>query len=416
MRIKKVEVKGPAPPVPGKGRVVAGVNTTLREERKARMGGYINLDTINRFRYYQQLSALTSHVSISLHKLGLSLIKNAQFQGTSSRTVKNFEAWSRKTKFTEQLQTIGRLLPRDGIYLAEPLGKDPDKFKMKPFLMPYTSILGEGVQPGGTPIEIMQPEISYILVNEGMQNKQTYKPENVVYGTFAAWDSVQLDIKQRETFGIYGSSLMEPITLSIQNLLGINAGYVSFVRKYGMGRYLFDFELLQKLVEAGIMTYKEAQAAIDEFDEKHKNLGENEDISALGLKINQVDAKGSLDIQNFKNSLETEIQVGLLQSPLVMGKSAGSTYASAYLAEEDRFLVMEGLQRTVEDIANEIINRRLKIMGAPQDSVEIEFEKLSRVKLTASEVQEMFNTGVISKYQYQFWAGFADEDDDTGSE
>jgi hypothetical protein len=49
-------------------------------------------------------------------------------------------------------------------------------------------------------------------------------------------------------------------------------------------------------------------------------------------------------------------------------------------------------------------------MKQPLDSVSIEFEKLSRVQLTASEVQEMYNTGVISKYQFQFWAGFNDEE------
>jgi hypothetical protein len=419
MVTKKAATTAPADPG-GKpkfrGRVSAGINTLSRSDKDPKAGGYTNFDKNNRFRYYQQLAVSTAHASISLNKLGFSLVKNATFQGKSARQVKNFEAWSRRTKFMDQLQTVGRLIPRDGIYLAEPMGRDPVKFWMKPLLMPYTTILGEGLQPGDQITDIMQPPVSKIIINESAADKKrVYKPEDLVIGSFGAWDYVQNDIYGRETFGLYGASFMEPITLSIQNLLNLNRGYISFVRKYGLGRYLFDFELLEKLVESGVLTYDEAQEAIDDFDEKHQYLGENEDISALGLKVESIDAKGSLEVKDFKDSLEAEIQIGLLQSPLVMGKSAGSTYASAYMAEEDRLLVLEGLQRTIEDIANDIVNRRLALMNQPQDSVSIEFEKLSRVQLTASEVQEMYNTGVISKYQYQFWAGFEDETNDEGT-
>lgn len=420
--MKKTAAKSPADPAPApkfRGRVSAGVNILDRSDKSAKQGPYINFDTNNRFKYYQQLTVSTAHASTSLNKLGFSLVKNARFQGRSSRTVKNFEAWSRKTHFIDQLQTVGRLVPRDGQYIAEPIGKDPEKFWMKPLLMPNVTILGEGLKPGDQISDIMQPPISCILINETSSNvqKQTpYKPENLVIGSFGAWDYAQKDRLGRETFGLYGASFMEPIGTTIQNFLGLDQGFISFVRKYGLGRYLFDFELLEKLVESGVLTYDEAQAAIDDFNEKHRYLSENEDISALGLKVDSIDAKGSLDIQNFRDSLVTEIQIGLLQSPLVMGRSSGSTYASAYMAEEDRMLVLEGLQRTVEDIANDIINRRLALMGQAQDSISIEFEKLSRVQLTASEVQEMYNTGVISKYQFQFWAGFADEDDEGNGE
>lgn len=407
---------GPAATPRFKGRVKAGVEILSRKNKSTTQGAYTDFDTANRFRYYSQLATCTPHASISLNKLGFSLVKNARFTG-KNRIVKNFEAWSRRTHFLDALQTIGRLIPRDGIYIAEPMGKDPEKMWMKPLLMPYVTILGEGLKPGDQITDIMQPPISNIVVNEvlnsGDKQKHTYKPEELVLGTFGAWDYKQPDINGRDTYGIYGASFMEPLAITIQNYLGLDQGFISFVRKYGMGRYLFDFELLEKLVADGTLTYDEAQDAIDEFNEKHAYLKENEDISALGLKVDAIDAKGSLDIQNFRDSLVSEIQIGLLQSPLVMGKASGTTYASAYMAEEDRMLVLEGLQRTIEDIANDIINRRLALMNQPEDSIQIEFDKLSRVQLTASECQEMYNTGVISKYQFQRWAGFADEEDET---
>jgi hypothetical protein len=407
---------GPAPTPKFKGRVQAGIEILNRKNKSTNQGPYQDFDTSNRFRFYSQLATCTPHASISLNKLGFSLVKNARFTG-KNRIVKNFEAWSRRTHFLDQLQTIGRLVPRDVIYIAEGMGKDSEKFWMKPLLMPYITILGEGLKPGDQVTDIMQPPISNIVVNEvlnsGDKQKKTYKPEELVYGTFGAWDYKQPDVLGRETYGIYGASFMEPLAVTIQNFLGLDQGYISFVRKYGLGRYLFDFELLEKLVAEGVITYDEAQAAIDDFNEKHQYLSENEDISALGLKVDAIDAKGSLDIKDFRDSLVAEIQIGLLQSPLVMGKASGTTYASAYMAEEDRMLVLEGLQRTIEDIGNDIINRRLALMKQPEDSIQIEFEKLSRINLTAAEMQEMYNTGVISKYQFQFRTGFADEEDET---
>lgn len=406
------EISAASQPMPFKRRVTAGVNTLVREDMTAKMGGLSNFDTLNQFRYYMQLGKASPHVSTSLNKLGLSLIKNAEFESKNTIQAEEFTTWARKSKFTEQLQTMARLTPRDGTYLGEVIGKDPAKVKLKPLLMPYTSILGEGCKSGDTPDDVMQPEIAGILLNEGTKGKETpYKLENVIYGTYNAWDSVQLDVKQRETFGIYGASLLDPIEQSIRNLLNINRGYVSFVKKYGMGRYVFDFKLLEDLVAREIITLEDAQAAIDEFSEKHKNLGENEDLISFGMAVTPIDAKGSLEVQNFKDSLETDIQIGLLQSPLTMGKSAGSTYAAGYVAEEDRMLVLEGLQKIIEDLANEFINKRLGLLRQPEDSVTINFEKLSRIKLDAAAVQEMYNTGVISKMQFQKWAGFADIED-----
>ncbi|WP_156153758.1 hypothetical protein [Methanosarcina sp. MTP4] len=71
----------------------------------------------------------------------------------------------------------------------------------------------------------------------------------------------------------------------VGSLLNINNSYVSFVRKYGNGRYHFDFKPLEKLVEDEIITLEDAQNTIDAFLENNKDLGENEDIAAVGLSV-----------------------------------------------------------------------------------------------------------------------------------
>lgn len=378
-----------------------------RTDTSTKFGGYQNFDTDNRFKYYQQLSTCTPHVSTSLNKLSLSLIKDMQFDGTGSKLVKEFERWSTKVNFLEQLQTLARLLCRDGTYVAAPIG-NAETFSLVPLLMQNTTIIPEDFTVGEmNPKEILTPPTGSVVINESDKAKRKIlKISDVVCGSYNAWDTVQKDPLKRDTYGIYGASMMEPIELSIRNLLNINHGYVCFVKKYGNGRYLIDFKLLEKLVEQEIVSIEDAQKVIDAWLDEHKYLSENEDIAAVGLDIIPVDAKGSLDVMSFKKSLETDIQIGLLQSPLSMGDTKGSTYAAGYVSEEDRMVVLEGLQHIVRNIANSAINMRLRLMNKTEDSVWIEFEELSRPQLESRDVIEWYNSGVLTREQLLKWGGF----------
>ncbi len=390
-------------------RVAASIAVLQRKETPTEFGGYINFDQSNRFTRYQQLAKATPHTSTSLAKLGLSLVKGMQFDGRSARAVKEFETWAAKTNFVNQVQTLARLFCRDGTYIALPKGKDVDSFKLEPILLPATTILPEGFDKNSTE-DLLQPEIETIMINEGGKKETPLEPDQVIIGTYNEWDSVQEDVKKRKTYGLYGESLMEPIELSIQNLITVNYGYVQFVKKYGAGRYHLDFEALGKLVENDLLDPEDAQVLIDKFLDSHQNLEENEDMATFGVRVNPLDAKGSLDVLAYKESLEVDVSLGLFQSPITMGKAAGSTYASGFLVEEDRMMVLEGLQKIIKNIANQAVRKRLEMRRIDPDSVEVEFEELSRIKLSAQEVLEWYNSGIISKAAAIKWGGFKMED------
>lgn len=385
-------------------RVGAALNVTKKDDIASTMGGISNFDTTNRFRYYQQLTSASPYVSVPLNKLGMMIPKGLSLDAKPA-LLKEFNRWAQKTLLIEQVSTMTRLFCRDGILIGRPNG-DPEKFYLYPALMSQTSILPENVKPKAKPTEIMQPPDGSVWINEGLKGQAEVKIDELIIGRNNAWDYVQEDIRKRETYGLYGASLLDPLEMSIRNLLNINKGYVNFVKRYGMGRYHYDHIMLEKLAEKGIITPEDAITYHDEWLEDNKNLSENEDISAVGLKINAIDAKGSLDVMNFKESLETEIQLGLFQSPLTMGKASGTTYASSYLVEEDRLIVLEGVQTAIKNLTQEFINRRLLKMGKQEDLVTVNFEELSRIKLTASEVQEMYNTGVVERDEFRKWGGF----------
>lgn len=379
-----------------KKRVAASITMLRKKEEKTEFGGYINFDQNNRFTRYQQLARSTSHVSVPIEKLGLSLTKGMQFDGRSARAVKQVEEIAKKTNLIGQFQTIGRLHPRDGTYIAIPKGNTPETFRLEPLLLSATTLLPEGLDKLSTD-DMLQPEIEKIMINEGGKNPTTLKPEDAVLGVNGEWDFVQEDIKKRQTYGLYGKSILEPLELTIQNYLSINFGYVQFVKKYGAGRYHIDFEALGKLVENDLIEPEKAQELVNKFLDSHQYLEENEDMATFGVKINPLDAKGALDVLAYKESLEVDLAIGLFQSPVTMGKAEGTTYASSYIVEDERLMGLEGLQKTVTNIANQGVRRLLTLMRKDPDLVEVQFEELSRIKMSAQEVLEWYNSGVISK-------------------
>jgi hypothetical protein len=408
------DITAAAPPPKRRTTLSAAVEPLNRSNTSPSAGPYVNFDQTNRFTFYQQLSTCNPHVSTGLNKLGLSLVKGMDFQGKKS-AVKEFTEYSKKSNFTNQVQTIARILCRDGTYLSKPVyGAAGGNFRLVPFLMPYTTILPDGFEPGATSDKTLQPgkdpEKTRFCVYEKDKDQAIFDFDKVVYGNYNEYDSVQDDIRSRKTFGLYGASLLVPLIPSIQNLLDINQGFIQFVKKYGNGRYIFNFRYLEELAKQEIIEVEDIPGIIDEWCEKHKYLSENEDIVGAGIDVYSPDPKGSLDITKFKESLETEIQIGLFQSPLTMGKASGTTYASSYMVEEDRMLVLEGLQKIVESISNWAINARLGAIGKPIDSVTVEFEELSLEKLTMAEMQEMYNTDVISKGELRKRGGFPEEE------
>lgn len=407
------ELNAAAPAPKRKLTLAAAVEPLNRSNTSPTSGPYVNFDQTNRFTFYQQLSTCNPHVSTGLNKLGLSLVKGMSFDGKRT-TVKEFKEYAKKANFTNQIQTIARILCRDGTYIAKPVyGANGGNFRLVPFLMPYSTILPEGINPGDTPKTIMQHgkelEKTRFCVYEKQDGEEVLEWDQVVYGNYNEYDSVQTDIKNRKTYGLYGSSLLVPLIPSIQNLLDIDQGFISFVKKYGNGRYIFNFRLVEELVKQEIINPEDGQGIIDDWCEKHKHLSENEDIVGAGIEVYTPDPKGSLNITEFKRSLETEIQIGLFQSPLTMGQASGTTYASSYMVEEDRMLVLEGLQDIIESITNQAINMRLAAIRKPLDSVTVQFEELSLEKLTMTELQEMYNTDVISKSEFRKRGGFPEE-------
>ncbi len=366
----------------------------------------------NRFRFFEEISTVSPHVFIPLTKLGLSLVKGLRFEGEKRNLVKNFERWAKRIEFVNKVQNLSRLFVRNGTYVASVIANrnNPDKFDFIPLMMRYVTIVDDNVtKPGEIPEVVMQPPIKRIYINENDKAKRKeLRPDEVVYGAFCAWDYVINDILGRPTFGIYGLSILEPVADLIRKYLDLIESYVRYLKKYGLGRYYIEYKAIEDLIKEGQLQL--AQQAIEELKEEHEKIMENEDIIGVGFQIHELDTKTAIDVVKFKESLEKDIQVGLLQHPLTMGKSEGTTYAAGYVSEADRMVVLEGLQRTIQNIINkEIIDKRLEVMGKEPGSVWVEFEELSKPEVEIRDLLDMWVNGAITTEEFRLRAGFTPE-------
>lgn len=372
----------------------------------------------NRFLRYQQLESLTPHVSIPLQKLCLSITKGLKIAGDDKAAVEEFKLWSKTVDFPSIAYNATHLLLRDGTFVAIPLadkvdtGNDPegllDKISFDPLLMFRITLLPKGVKSGETPNTIMVGPPDQVIVDEGnTETEKSYKMNKVIYFALNPYECTQKDIKDRDTFGLYGRSILEPIEDIIYKYLNLVEGYTEFVRKYGIGRYFINYKVLEQLIIDG--RFDEAKQILADLRDDHKYIKENEDIVGTGFEIQGLDTGGSnLNVVQFKESLETDMIIGLLQQPLTMGKGQGVTYASGYVSEADRLVVIEALQVQINRILNAFIDYRLIQQNKKAGTVWVELEEVSKPKIEFRDLLDAYANGVVSINEVRSRMGLPD--------
>lgn len=371
-----------------------------RTNKSTIVGGFTGVDVDNRFIYYEQMSLMSPHVFVPLHKTSLTICKKYRFESKSGNTklVKDFENWGRRINLASKLRTLVRLTCRNGTYVArwEDDKSAPEVMSFEPLMMSKTTIIPEGFNPDKPDTEgdlILTTPIERFIVNEGNSNKKAvkeYKPEDVVYIALYPFDYMQKDIKDRNTYGIYGISLFESITDVFHKYMDVIEGFATYVKKYGQGRYHINYYALEEMLKNG-----DVQEAIDTLaimKDEHQTIMANDDIISAGCKITTLDSNGSsLTVTDFKKSLENDIEVGLMQSPITMGKGEGSTYASGYVSESDRLLTLEGLQEEFASMINDqVIKPRALKLGADellwQDDIYLVFDEISEPNIPLADL------------------------------
>ena len=93
-----------------------------------------------------------------------------------------------------------------------------------------------------------------------------------------------------------------------------------------------------------------------------------------------------------------------------MGDTKGSTYASGYLAEEDRYIILESVQEYVrETVQAEIIDKQLVLLGHKPGEVVVKVDKLDVPYVDYPTLTDAVMNGQITEGEYRLALGFPEE-------
>lgn len=399
----------------GKKVVLVAASELSRVKEISKAGNFQGIESTkgNRYSLFVQMDQMSPHISIPLTKLSLGLVKGLRFESGDKENpdkemVKDFTNWGDRIQIRMKIQSLARLIARDGTFVGQIINKDgvnqepnengivENEFDFVPVMMEYVSLIPKGVKIGDKPNTVMQgPPLKAFIKEDSETERQEIK--DFIHLALFPYDKVIKDNLGRETYGMYGKSFLESIHDVIMKYLDITQGYTSFVKKYGLGRYWIDYNILEDVLKEGDV--ETVKRVIDEMKEVHQYIQENEDIVGCGFKINELGKGGSnIDVVGFKSSLETDIHIGLLQQPLTMGKAEGTTYAAGYVSEADRLVVLEGLQKLIQDFVNtQIIDKRLVAMGKEPGSIKVVFEELSQPSVVFKDLLSAYIEGAISR-------------------
>lgn len=374
--------------------------------------GQYRIDNKNQFNRYAQLSLISPHTFIPLAKLGLSMVSGFMLESKDSdkKLQKDMDAWAIKIGLRDKMQNIARCTVRDGTTVAYMPVKPKtgiETIHIQP--MEYTTLLPEGVKIGSKPETLIKGDIAKAVLMESDKKNfvEMKRDEFALFRLFHEGYFTQ-DIMSRETYGMYGISLLEPLTRTIKNLTDLNEGYSGNMRRYGAGRLHINLPLVEKLRAEG--KYTEAKKILEDTIAAMQKLSKNEDIITGGAEVNSVAGTTAPGVREMKQSYEKDIHIGLLQSGVSMGDTKGSTYASGYLAEEDRYIILESVQEYVrETVQAEIIDKQLVLLGHKPGAVVVKVDKLDVPYVDYTTLTDAVMNGQITEGEYRLALGFSEE-------
>jgi len=373
----------------------AGVmNMTPRDQSgDTTLYGEYRVTNNNTFEKYAQLSIITPHVFIPLIKLGLSTVSGLKLElppepmgtGSDDLLIKMTE-WAQYIGLANKVQNIARCMMRDGTTVVS-IGREPiDTTIMNRDIinptngitalsvlpMQYMTLLTEAESTGVKKGVLIKGDPTIAILNEAKKTADAglVRFERAEFALFRLFNEGYFmnDILGRETYGIYGASLIEPITRPIKGLLDLTEGFGAYMRRYGINRLNINLPIVEDLRREG--RYEEAKTILQDTIGAMKKLGAHEDMVSGGADVTAISSGAVPSVRDMKESYEADIQVGLLQSPLTMGKASGTTYASGFLSEADRMVIVESIQAIILDVVQaEIINPQLIAYGATNGAV-----------------------------------------------
>ncbi len=377
--------------------------------------GKFVVDVANPFsKYYaiarSGMSAQVSRAFISLSlKLtdGMTLVGDERHQDALDQLMYDLD-------FSALSQDIARSMCEMGTVVV--LLRDEGGALVKPQITPmdYITLLTEKETIGTVDSDkLVHGDVDRAVHDEDNDGQIIYKRENIAL--FRMWSKYNyfIDIKGRNTFGIYGDSMIPYIESPLKSLLNATYYYNEYIKRHGLGRLHIDMRELARALSAGEITHSEAETVQESNTAALQTIKSTEDIITAGDTVQMLTPGGTIDITKYRKDLIDEINRALLQSD-VSGGNVGNSWTNAGSAVSMHELkTLQSMRDTFfTTMKSEIVDPWLEQININSDEVSLYAEPLFVAEIAPRDLIEMRLAGDITQEELRHRAGFPDEKPD----
>lgn len=368
--------------------------------KEFKIGDFV-ISNDNIFTKYRQLGSLDL-VSDALEKASLEMASGFEiYSDNENDDMTPLANWSDTVDLEGHILAVLHELLEKGtvVVYTEQWRNDIKELRLLP--MDYVTLLPKDVSVGSTPSTLMMGDIERVVMNEnsitGEITRQilSIDKEVIVY-RYKYRGNVFEDIMNRSTYGLYGRSILHNKEWRLEYYYDMLESYRKYVQRYGFGRLFYNSQVLAELLKAE--SYDKFVEVRNAMSAKMEELAENEDILGVGLDVTQLDTNTGLDILGMKESLEKDIYALLFGSGTTSGKEAGTTYASAYVVEQNRIRILNSYRRQMRIQLEKLIRRQAENLGMRNVSaIHIRFAELDTILYTAEEIGNLYEKMLIER-------------------
>jgi hypothetical protein len=314
-------------------------------------------------------------------------------------------------KFKQLSQNIARSLPEMGNVVT--LLYDTNDNLTVPEISPmnYITFLTDKEAVGDTESDLLiHGKINRIVHDETGENTIVYDRDKV--GLFRIWSDANyfIDIVGRNTFGIYGASMIPEVQTPLKSMMNASYNYDKFIERYGGGRLHLDYALIGELLKSGMMTEESSRDYLKKEAAAQQKIQANEDILSTGMKATMLETKHGLNIVTYLEFREKQIDKALLQSDISAGRVGSQFTNSGNEVSRQELSTLQSLRDTFFDtLLNEVVAPYLIDYNIDIKGVSIVAEPLGAIHVNHRDLIEMEATGNITQGELRQRAGFPEE-------
>lgn len=397
---------------------LAAENSSLTAtDLEAYMYGEHSLKGKNKFEKYQAFANIDPYVNSSLNELGLTEAKGFAMgiadeakEGSKSEfkgMLKEANNFARKVDLQQLFCEAGMLMAQDGSVPMVPVMDESGVSDILFLPMAYTTFLPKGMKPveatilESTKRYILKGGVDTILLNESHSDVQTYQKDEVVLLRNFYHGYFTYDILNRPTLGLYGRSMLEPLDTTIKYRQNIIHSYQLAIMRYGHMKLWFEYKVLSEMLANHSINIEDAKKAINEVKLEISRIKANEDVVTSGFEIEPIETDNSINIIDIKKSLEQDISNALCSTEAGSGKGAGTTFASAYMAENRKIMAMESMRKILRTGFENILQRHLEKVGYKTEAkwIRIKLDPIVEPQIAAADYILLFEKGLLDEQQ-----------------